>query len=121
MPVYVYEDDEIKAHEAKRMVLRATAGMISRAEEARDWTNRYLAGDAGARILWTQVNCRVNGWKFTVACRKMHVNRVTAYRRLDKALQRVAADLNKDGIALAPADLASVQHLIQISPHKTIY
>lgn len=90
---------------------------IRRAEEVLDWSNRWLVEQSGMRrCLWGQVICRVTkGANFSRFCRNRGWSRTTVYRRIDQALQLMAASLNAANIPLEPADVVFLERLGQIS------
>lgn len=90
---------------------RPTAVELSRWEEVVfDW--RKLMPEGDRTLLGAYVRTTLSGRSFSGWCNKVGLNRRTAYRRIDKALQRLSASLCKQRIFLRMPDLERVSQLV---------
>ena len=76
----------------------AGAREIADAETAMQWPIKYIADDGERRILAFWIFCDLRNAPFGRLCPKIAGSRGTAYRRLDKALSRIVAGLQADGV-----------------------
>ena len=76
----------------------AGAREIAAAEDATQWPVRYIADDGERRILAFWIYCDLRSAPFGRLSPKIAGSRGTAYRRLDRALGRIVAGLNGDGV-----------------------
>ena len=107
-PKRLAEEREMRA---KR--LHPSAAEISRWEEVSlGWVNDLIpTGDRP--LLRAYVRCIVTGRSFSAWCKKTGLNRRTAYRRIDRGLERLAATLGKSGAFLRLPDLSRVSQFLK--------
>lgn len=92
--------DEQEARNNRR--LPPSPGEISRANEVLlEWTP--LIAEDRRKLCWYWAHSAAGGLNFATVCRRMGWVRRTAYDRLDRAFERLAANLNNGGLLWRPA------------------
>lgn len=92
--------DEQEARNNRR--LPPSPGEISRANEVLlEWTP--LIAEDRRKLVWYWAHSQAGGLNFATVCRRKGWVRRTAYDRLDRVCERLAARFNNDGLLWRPA------------------
>jgi len=89
---------------------RPSAAAISRMDEALGWGITLLDADHN-KVLWGKCFCLVAGRKFTDWCRVNRLNRRTAYRHFNEALETISASLCRNNVLRRDPDFDLVSQI----------
>ncbi len=77
-----------------------TSAAITRHDEVMRWNTEILLNARHRHIVWGWARCRMRGSSFAAYCRRRGMVKITAYRHLNAAVERIVQTLFKCGTPL---------------------
>lgn len=108
----VHWDEDRRLEDAKERLRQAppSAGAISRHDECMAWGIDVL-DERHRLVLWQWSFCAVTERSFLHWCKRIGLNRMTAYRRVTRASEAISRELGKSSANATDPDWSRVLHL----------